>query len=152
VAHFVVEETFSLSPDELWPWLTVPSRMNRWSEAAVTLESAGEDGGPASAGARRRVDLSAFGLTFRLHEVVVESCPPERFVYRVTRAPGLRAHWGEITLRKAGTSHQLTHLTWRVEFAAGLPGVEPLFVAIVRPRLRRSLCVLASLAAERPGH
>jgi uncharacterized protein YndB with AHSA1/START domain len=145
VAHFVVEELLPAPPDELWPWLTVPSQMNRWSEAAVSLEAAGEDGGPASAGARRRVDLSAFGLTFRMHEVVVESRPPERFVYRVTRAPGLRAHRGEITLRGQGGA---SLVAWRVDFSTGLPGAEPLFAAVVRPRLRRSLRALAALVAK----
>jgi uncharacterized protein YndB with AHSA1/START domain len=148
MAEFCVEETLPLPPAELWPWLTVPSRMNRWSEAAVTLEAAGEDGGPASAGARRRVDLSAFGLTFRMHETVVEARPPERFVYRITRAPGLREHRGEITLREAGSG---TRLAWRVEFQARLPGAEPLFAAVVRPRLRRSVRALAALVAGGGG-
>ncbi len=148
MASFAVEETLPLSPDELWPWLTVPSRMNRWSEAAVTLEAAGEDGGPASAGARRRVDLAAFGLTFRMHEVVVEARPPERFVYRVVRAPGLRTHRGEITLRAEGPA---TRLAWRVTFETSLPGAGQLFAAVVRPRLRRSLRALAALVAAGAG-
>ncbi|HEU4533302.1 MAG TPA: SRPBCC family protein [Polyangiaceae bacterium] len=145
MAQFSVEEVLPVSPDELWPWLTVPSRMNRWSEATVTLEAAGEDGGPASAGARRRVDLRAFGLTFRMHETVLEARPPERFVYRVMRAPGLKAHRGEITLRAEGAG---TRLTWRVEFRTGLPGAEPLFAAVVQPRLLRSVRALAAIVAE----
>jgi hypothetical protein len=41
-----------------------------------------------------------------------------------------------------------TRLTWRVSFEARVPGTEALFVAVVRPRLRRSLRALADLAAE----
>ena len=106
-AHFVIEATLPRTPGELWPWLTMPSRMNLWSEMAISLLAAGEDGGPASAGARRRVDVCAFGLTARLYEQIVESRPPERFVYRVTPGPGLRAHRGEISLRDAGGAAEL---------------------------------------------
>jgi uncharacterized protein YndB with AHSA1/START domain len=148
MAHFTIEQTFACAPAELWPWLTVPSRMNRWSGAAVVLEAAGEDGGPASPGARRRVELPIFGAILRLHEVVLEARPPERFVYSVTKGPGLKAHRGEIELSAAGGG---TRLSWRVEFKTSLPGAEPLFTAIVRPKLLSSVRALAVLVAGGPS-
>jgi len=129
-------------PDVVWPHLTWPDRMNEWSEARVELVSAGEGGRPDGAGATRRVTVQVLGLRSRLLEVVEESLPPSRFVYRVTVGGGLRRHRGQMCLEPAGDG---TRLVWEVAYCTYVPGLGLLMNWLVGPSLRRSLAALERL-------
>ncbi len=115
--------------------------MNRWSTAKIHLASAGDGGHPAGVGALRRVDLP--GLGGRLHEVVAESEPPHRFVYRVYRGPGIRAHRGEMTVAQ---TKEGSFLTWevRADFVAPFAGI--VAKQMLTRELGRSLDTLVTLA------
>src|SRR5438105_1751361 len=85
-------------PAAVWPYVTLPERMNEWSEAHAELVSAGADGRADTVGATRRVTPVIFGVRFPLDEVVEESIPPSRFVYRVLSGGGLSEHRGVMNL------------------------------------------------------
>ena len=148
------ERTLRGRPDIVWPYLTWPERMNDWSEAHVDLVSAGEGGRPDHVGATRRVTVPVLGLRFQLLEVVEESVPPSRFVYRVTGGGGLRQHRGEVRLDPVGDG---TLLVWEVSYRTWVPGLGLLMKWLVGQSLRRSLAALErilsqqAVAEEKPG-
>ena len=129
-------------PDVVWPYLTWPDRMNEWSEARVELVAAGEGGRPDGAGATRRVTVPILGLRSHLLEVVEESLPPSRFVYRATSGIGLRQHRGQMRLEPVGDG---TRLVWEVTYRAYIPGLGLLMNWLVGPSVRRSLAALERL-------
>jgi hypothetical protein len=103
--------------------------MNEWSEARIELVSVGEGGRPDCAGTTRRVIVPVLGLRFHLLEVVEESLPPCRFVYRVTTGSGLRQHRGEMRLDPIGEG---TRLVWEVAYQTSLPGLGLLMKWLLR--------------------
>ncbi len=137
--------TFDARAALVWPYITVPDRMNEWSEARVEALAPGPLGRHDEAGARRAVSVRAFGLRARLVELVVEAEHPRRFVYRVTSGGGLRDHRGEITLADADVG---CALHWEVSFASVVPGTARVQGAILRPRLERSLTALEAVVAR----
>jgi len=148
------ERSLPARPDVVWPHLTWPDRMNEWSEARVELVSAGEGGRADGAGATRRVTVPVLGLRSRLLEVVEESLPPSRFVYRVTAGGGLSRHRGRMDPEPVGGG---TRLVWEVAYRTYVPGLGLLMKWLVGRSVRRSLAALERLlhrqatAAEGPG-
>ncbi len=140
------ERVFSAPPHVVWPYLTVPDEMNRWSEAKVVAVTPGANGAHDGVGATRRVTVPAFGLTSTLDEEVVESVPHERFAYRVVRGGGLRNHRGTQTLTPVNGG---TGLVWEVQFEAAFAPLARVLGAILRPRLARSLDALVDVVAAR---
>jgi uncharacterized protein YndB with AHSA1/START domain len=127
------DRVLAAPPDDAWPYLTVPEKMNLWSEAHVSSTEPAAD----VVGARRIVRVPAFGFRSTLHEEVVVADRPSLFVYRVTGGGGLRNHRGTIRLAPAGEGGSA--LRWSVTFEGVVPGLERLLGAILRPRLSRSL-------------
>lgn len=126
-------------PADAWPYLTVPDKMNLWSEAHVSSTELAAD----VVGARRIVRVPAFGFRSTLHEEVVVADRPSLFVYRVTGGGGLRNHRGTIALAPHARG---SALSWSVEFEGIVPGLERILGAVLRPRLSRSLDALVALS------
>ena len=139
------ERSLAAPPEAVWPLLTVPHEMNRWSEAKVSAVAPGAGGAHDGVGATRRVSVPAFGFTSTLDEEVVESERYTRFAYRVVRGGALRNHRG--TQRLALVDGGGSALVWEVRFEAAVPGLERVLGAILRPRLSRSLDVLVAIVA-----
>lgn len=133
------EKDLPVGPEVAWDYLTCPEQMNLWSEAHIDLLSTGETNRSDAVGATRRVTVSVCGLRARLIEIVEESHPPQRFVYRVTSGGGLSQHRGTMTLEPIPSG---THLTWEVVYQARFPGLSLLMRWAVGPSLQRSLAVL----------
>ncbi len=141
--HLRLERRVPASPELVFSLLTEPEAMNRWSTAKIRLESLGDGAHPAGVGALRVVDLP--GLGGRLHEVIAESEPPERFVYRVHRGPGIRAHRGTITFQDASDG---AFVTWEVRADFVAPFAGPVAKQLLTRELGRSLDALAALARD----
>jgi hypothetical protein len=116
--------------------------MNAWSEAAIEPLLLGDGAAPWGVGATRRVTLKLLGRKASFREVVVESEPPRRFVYRVFDSPLVRAHRGQIELAPGSAG---ARLTWRALFELAVPGVGRLLERAIRGGLERSVAALAKL-------
>jgi hypothetical protein len=125
------DRVLAVPPDVAWPYLTVPEKMNLWSEAHVSSTEAAD-----VVGARRIVRVPAFGFRSTLYEEVVVADRPSLFVYSVTGGGGLKNHRGTIRLSPLDTG---SALRWSVTFEGVVPGLERILGAILRPRLARSL-------------
>jgi len=141
--HLRLERRLSCSPEVAFALLTEPEAMNRWSKAHIHAEAPGDGGHPAGVGALRTVVLPGRGG--RLAEVVVESEPTDRFVYRVYRGRGIRAHRGEITFSPVGRE---TFVTWEVRADFVAPGIGVLAKRMLVRELGESLDILARLAPD----
>jgi len=136
--------------------MTHPELMNRWSEARIEAELPGEWDHVASIGATRFVHLpeSLLARSTRLEEVVVESRPPHRFVYRVVGGAPLAWHEGVQELspradpRGSGTAG--TWLTWHVDarLDVPVPGAGVLIRRQLEAGLRRSLEAMVTAAYQ----
>jgi uncharacterized protein YndB with AHSA1/START domain len=135
------ERSFEAPPDVVWTFLTVPAQMNRWSEAQVIALGSGGD----VTGARRRVVVRAFGVSWALEEEIVEAIRPARFAYRVRSGGGLRHHAAVIVLTPNRTG---TDVVWEVTFESVIPGVDPILAAVLRRQLGRSLDALRRLLSD----
>jgi uncharacterized protein YndB with AHSA1/START domain len=143
--RLVVERLLPAAPETIWPLITIPDQMNRWSIARIEAVAPGEDGRHDAAGARRRVTVRVLGLSSRLEERIVAAEPPCRFVYRVVAGGGLRDHRGVQTLVAEGPSS--ARLTWEVTFRAAVPGLAAVLASVLRPRLEASVDALARVLA-----
>lgn len=149
--EFVIEKDLPASAAAAWPFLTDPERMNRWSEARIAMVAPGDGGDPGGVGALREVAIRlalGWGPARRLafDEVIDESEPPVRLVYRIVRGVPLRRHRGVVTLRDTGAGR--ARLRWRVEAELPVPGLG----AVVEPALVRALdASLDALAREVRG-
>jgi hypothetical protein len=135
------------SPAAIWPLITLPRRMNEWSEAEIEHVESGDGGGTGDVGALRRVIIPGVVPT-RLLETIRVSEPGSRLVYHVFRGPpALRTHRGEITLSPRD-GH--TELRWDVRFDFAIGGIDAIARRAVEPSLRRSIAKLAEVAASAP--
>ena len=144
MAHFDFIETLPAPPEAVWPFLTDPALMNRWSLASVEGVSEGDGGGFGTVGARRQVRLRFGPRTERLNEVIFDADPPRRIEYRVIPNAFVRAHRGEITLSPAPEGSMLR---WVVEMEFSLAPFDALATRIVLPDLRRSLGLMRDVVA-----
>lgn len=154
--RLTVQRWIPCVPELAFVLATHPSAMNRWSEARVEAVEPGEGGHVASVGATRFVHLPETLLSrqTRLEEVVVESRPPHRFVYRVVAGAPLARHEGAQELearadpRGSGTAG--TWLTWDVEaeLDVPVPGADALVRRQLEKGLRRGLEAMATAAHE----
>ena len=55
--HLALERVLPASPAAVWPYLTDPALMNRWSSARIGGVDPGDGGGYGAVGALRRVRL-----------------------------------------------------------------------------------------------
>jgi uncharacterized protein YndB with AHSA1/START domain len=132
-------------PATAWPYLTDPVRMNEWSDAHIELLNPGPGGRPDEPGATRQATIRSLGATSRLVELVVESSPPERMVYRVTSGGLIRNHRGvvELTAVPGGS-----RLVWQIEFGAPFPGLARVLGWMFRPKMEQGLTALAKLLSH----
>lgn len=133
-------------PDRVWPLLTDPPQMNRWSEARIEALEPGPQGGFGEVGATRRVHAPApLGMTTVLDEVVVEAEAPHRLVYRVTKGGPIRNHRGEVIIEATDSG---SRLTWTVDFMGKVPGTGPIIKLVLNPTLKRSIDKIADVVTE----
>jgi len=156
VVNFTVQRWIPCVPELAFVLATHPAAMNRWSEARIEAVDPGEGGHPASVGATRLVHLpdSLLSRGTRLEEVVVESRPPHRFVYRVVGGAPISWHEGvqelgpRIDPRGSGTPG--TWLSWQVDARLDLsvPGADTLVRRQLEAGLRQSLEAMVTVAYE----
>jgi len=139
------EQLVLASQETVWSLLTVPERMNLWSEAKIVLLRAGQPGRPDSVGTCREVHVPAGPFCMKLVERVVAADRPREFRYQVVSGGMLREHRGHIVL-EPGVEGERCTVRWTVQFKPLVPFTGPLARAIVEPALRRSLRRLAQLA------
>jgi uncharacterized protein YndB with AHSA1/START domain len=140
------EQHLSAPPATAWPYLTDPAHMNEWSDARIELLSPGPGGRPDEPGATRQATIRALGTTSRLVEQVVESCPPDRMVYRVISGGLIRNHRGVVELTAAPGG---CNLTWSIEFGAPVPGLARVMGWMFRPKMAHGLAALAELLSKK---
>ncbi len=154
--RFSVQRWIPCVPELAFVLATHPSAMNRWSEARIEPVDPGEGGHVASVGATRFVHLPDGPLSrdTRLEEVVVESRPPQRFVYRVVGGAPLSWHEGvqELSPRvdPRGSGTPGTWLIWHVdaELDVPVPGADTLVRRQLEAGLRRSLEAMVTAAHQ----
>jgi uncharacterized protein YndB with AHSA1/START domain len=137
--RFEYARDLAAPPEDVWPHVTRPELMSAWSEAPIELFTAGPGGGPDAVGTVRRAIVPVFGLKILLEEVIAESEPPRRCVYRIISGGAIREHQGTMTLTEIPGG---TRLRWEVSFATRWPWPAPLFAAVVGPSVDRSLAAL----------
>ncbi|MBI2389254.1 MAG: SRPBCC family protein [Deltaproteobacteria bacterium] len=134
-----IEQLIPASPAAVWPLISDPARMNRWSKAPIRLLDPGDGGGPGDVGALRRIEVHALGRKVSFDEVIVASEPPHRLGYRVFRGLPVRVHRGEIQLHELRRG---TQLVWDVEFEFYLPGLGRVARAILERQLADSVAAI----------
>jgi len=142
------QRTLAALPDVVWRYVTWPEYMNQWSEGSVKLVSGGAEGRADVVGAVRRVTVIVLGLHFQLTEVVEESIPPARFVYRVISGGGLREHRGVMALDHLPNG---TRLSWEVTYRARLPLLGLLMRWVIGTAIARSLDSLERILHQSAG-
>lgn len=127
-------------PAAVWPFISEPHRLNRWSSAPVQGLEPGDGGGFGTVGALRQVVLP------RPLPVVTETIQhadaPTRFVYRAVGSRSVRYHRGELRLSAHGTG---TKLRWEIGMALPVPGTAALLHRTLEPHLIASIRRLASV-------
>jgi uncharacterized protein YndB with AHSA1/START domain len=160
-----LETWLSAPPDAVWPYVSDATKMCLWSRAPIRRLEPGDGDVPGAMGELREVSIpwpGTLGATLRvskqdgrrstrLEEVIEDSQPPSRLVYRVVRVIGgmpVRGHRGEMRLepRNGGT-----RFTWDVSFEFGLPGIGAGMKRILLPQLEASLASLARVVVGAPG-
>jgi carbon monoxide dehydrogenase subunit G len=141
------EQDLPAHPAAVWPFLTEPEKLARWSRADVHAIEPGDGGGPGDVGALRRITIRAAGMRASFEEVIEHAEPPKRLVYRVVSGLPLRAHRGEITLAKDGCG---AWLRWDVDAAFLVPALAIGARAILDGELRASLDALARAVRGEP--
>ncbi|MBE5463022.1 DUF5995 family protein [Mycobacteroides abscessus] len=145
-ARFVVRRVIACSPESLWPLITDPDHMNRWSTAAITAKARGAAERVDAVGALRVVDLP--NRMGRLHEVVEYSQYPRVFRYRVfDGGPLLVAHCGE--QRIAGHPDGC-ELIWTVEIKLVSRLASYALAHVICKQVRESVELMAEIAAIDP--
>ncbi|MDB4985186.1 MAG: Polyketide cyclase/dehydrase [Myxococcaceae bacterium] len=135
-ATFVIEQAFSCSPEQLWPWLTEPALIARWSRAPVHMS------GPFAEGAERTVQIHLGPLrVIDLNERVTRVQRERRFEYTGST---VQSHRGQAVLEPVGAH---TKLSWTAEFEAPLSGLARPMAGYVRWQMEHSLAKLAALLA-----
>lgn len=145
--HLVVARDLPAPAAVVWPLLTQPAEVSRWSTAPVRGLDPGDGGGFASVGALRAVRLGRH-LRREVEEVVEHADVPHRLVYRVVGTRAVRAHRGEQRLDDVAPGR--SRLTWVVDVELPVPGEGALEWSL-RRELEASLDRLAALAGRGAG-
>jgi uncharacterized protein YndB with AHSA1/START domain len=140
----VLERALACSAEHAFALLTEPQRMNRWSSARIEARAPGDGQHAAGVGALRRVYLPA-PMRGVLDEVVEQSEPPTRFVYRVIGGAPVRDHRGDITIEAVPGG---SRLRWEVRAQPLVPGSGALMRRMLRTGLEQSLDALVRVAGE----
>ena len=148
----VFEHEFPVSPEGLWPWLTEPERMCRWSTAPVSSLAEGPCGKPGGVGSRRSVQVGLGPVQLLLIEEIRVSDPPSCLEYQVVSGGGLRHHYGTIIIETLPTG---SRLCWEIEYQTWLPGLGYPMRWLLRQQLGASLSrlqeILEAPAGADPG-
>lgn len=134
-------------PAAVWPFLTDPAYMNRWSLARIEPVAAGDGGRFDAVGTWRRVFVRGPLGDQRLDEAVVAAEAPRRFEYRVVPDAMIVAHRGVITLAPEGEG---TLVRWTVDMRLAFRALEHVAARVVRPQLAESLAAMAECARGAP--
>lgn len=130
-------------PAAVWPFLTDPAFMNRWSLARIEPVAPGDGGRFDTVGTWRRVFVrNPLGAQV-LDEAVVAVDAPRRFEYRVVPDAMITGHRGVITLAPEGEG---TLVRWTVDLHLAFGVMEHAAVRVVRPQLAESLASMARCA------
>jgi len=135
------------APAAVWPLLTDPAEMNRWSLARIDPVSPGDGGRCDTVGTWRRVTVRNPLGAQRLDEAVVAVDAPRRFEYRVVPDAMITGHRGVITLDPTPAG---TLVRWTVDLHLAFPVMERAAVRVVRPQLAESLAAMARCARGAP--
>ncbi len=130
-------------PAAVWPFLTDPSYMNRWSLARIEPVAPGDGGRFDAVGTWRRVFVRAPVGHQRLEEAIVAAEWPKRFEYRVIPDAMIASHRGVITLTPDGDG---TLVRWTVDMRLAFRTLEHVAIRVVRPQLAESLAAMAECA------
>lgn len=132
-------------PAAVWPFISEPDGLNRWSTAGVRGLLVGDGGGFGTVGALRQVALP--GRLPAITEVIQHADAPSRFVYRAVGSRAIRHHRGEMRLFAEGTG---TRLRWEVGLALAAPGSAALVRRMLEPQLAESIRRLATVVRDAP--
>lgn len=138
--HVEVERIIAAPIEKVWARYTDHVSWSRWAGLGkVVLE---RDGVPAPNGVGCVRAIGSGPVT--VYEEVVSFEPPHRMTYRVVRGGiPMRDHLGEVVMT---TCAEGTHIRWRCQFEAGIPGLGRPMRWLVTTVFRRAL---AGLARER---
>ncbi|HVL97798.1 MAG TPA: DUF5995 family protein [Egibacteraceae bacterium] len=131
------------APAAVWPFVSQPQRLNRWSSAPVRGLEEGDSGGFGSVGALRQVVLPR--PLAPVTEAVQYADAPFRFVYRAVGSRSVRYHRGEIRLLPEGAG---TRLCWELGMALVAPGATAFVRRTLAPQLEESIRRLASVVGD----
>ena len=133
-ARFALTRTLACTPERLWPWLTEPALVARWSSATVELL------GPFAAGTERIVQLWLGPLpVFTLYETLTRVEPGRCFEYR---GQSVREHHGCAQLDPIESG---TELRWTAAFEAPVLGLARPMAVFVARQLAASFDTLAGV-------
>jgi hypothetical protein len=126
----------------LWPWVTEADKLSAWSGVTITPRTPGPSGHPDEPGATRHVEIPVGRRTVPATERVLESTPPERFVYSVFEGGMVRGHTGTVVLEPTETG---TRLSWTVELLPAVPATGWLIRRTLEPQFEQGLDELGVL-------
>jgi len=141
----VFVQEFSVPPEVVWPWISDAAHLSEWSAVTVTPISPGPNGGMDEAGAIRTVRLPMGPMTLTLQEQILESNPPQQFVYSVFRGGMVRSHRGTINLNPTETG---TLLEWEVQMRPSIPGTGWIAKRSLTAQFEEGLQALSLLVSE----
>lgn len=140
-----LEAPLPATPAAVWPFITEPGLLNRWSTAPVQGLEAGDGGGFGTVGALRQIRLP-YPLP-ALTEAIQHADAPTRFVYRAVGSRAVRYHRGVLRLRPDGGG---TRLRWEIGMDLAVPGATALVRRLLEPQLEESILRLASVVGDAP--
>lgn len=143
VVRIALERIVPAPPAAVWPFVTDPALLNRWSTARIRGVDEGDGGGFGSVGALRAVRLPGRARVV-LDEVVEHADPGERLVYRVYGRRSVRHHRGELHLAAHADG---TRVAWDVAMDLAVPGANRLLRRALVPELEDSLDRLQRVVA-----
>lgn len=142
--HF--ERNLPVKPEILWPLVTLPQEMSRWSSAPIIAKEPGDGGFPNGIGATRTVQVPLYkDRHMTLQETIEVVEPLQRLVYRVVDNPMIRYHHGEMNLVE---SKDGTLFTWDVEFQFTLGPLGKLAMIGLKREINKSLDVLEKIVVS----
>jgi hypothetical protein len=142
----VIERKRILAPrDEVWRVYTDHVSWTDWAGIGkVRLEREGQPP-PNGVGCVRVI--SSFVVS--VYEEILSFDAPTRMTYRIVRGGlPIRNHRGQVDFEADGDA---TNVTWRCEFESKIPGLGPLWKAIVTKVFRDTLAGLARYPFARSG-